>query len=83
MKIKKTNTAVNASIDAPIAVENVDPALTEVTAECTGCCKYDVAIASIKTAIESLATIAREDPIAKDSIANLGVVLLDLKGSCE
>jgi DNA mismatch repair ATPase MutS len=30
----------------------------------------------------SLAEVAKDDPIAKDSIANLGVVLLDLKGNC-
>lgn len=45
-------------------------------------CKYDTAIDLISSAIESLAEIARDDQIAKDSIANLGVVMLDLKGGC-
>ena len=45
-------------------------------------CKYADAISLISAAIESLATVAKDDPIAKDSIANLGVVMLDLKGGC-
>ena len=47
------------------------------------CCKYQCAIDLISAAIESLAEVARDDEIAKDSIANLGVVMLDLKGGCE
>ena len=43
-------------------------------------CKYQNAIELIGAAIESLAEVAKDDPIAKDSIANLGVVMLDLKG---
>lgn len=31
----------------------------------------------------SAAEIAKDDQIAKDSIANLGVVMLDLKRSCD
>lgn len=45
-------------------------------------CKYANAISFISAAIESLAEIAKDDQIAKDSIANLGVVMLDLKGGC-
>ena len=45
-------------------------------------CKYCDAINLISAAIESLAEIAKDDQIAKDSIANLGVVMLDLKGGC-
>lgn len=45
-------------------------------------CKYADAIELISCAIESLAEVAKDDQIAKDSIANLGVVMLDLKGSC-
>ncbi len=45
-------------------------------------CKYEDAINLIGAAIESLAQVAKEDEIAKDSIANLGVVMLDLKGEC-
>lgn len=61
-----------------IAVVEV-PAVAEEAA-CT--CRYQCAIDLISGAIESLAEIAKDDQIAKDSIANLGVVLLDLKGSC-
>lgn len=46
------------------------------------CCKYQAAVELISAAIESLAEVAKDDPIAKDSIANLGVVMLDLKGNC-
>lgn len=45
-------------------------------------CKYADAVSLISAAIESLAEIAKDDQIAKDSIANLGVVMLDLKGGC-
>lgn len=48
----------------------------------TSDCKYGDAINCISAAIESLAVVAKDDPIAKDSIANLGVVMLDLKGGC-
>lgn len=46
-------------------------------------CKYSIAIDNIMHAIESLAEVAQDDEVAKDSIANLSVVILDLKGSCE
>lgn len=45
-------------------------------------CKYQSAIDLINAAIESLAEIAKDDVIAKESIANLGVVMFDLKGGC-
>lgn len=45
-------------------------------------CKYESALNLISAAIESLAEIAKDDQIAKDSIANLGVIMLDLKGAC-
>lgn len=45
-------------------------------------CPYEDAINLIMGAIESLSVVAKDDPIAKDSIANLGVVVLDLKGGC-
>lgn len=81
MKIKKKTTVkasqdifeqplVNACANAPC---NMIP---------ESICKYQCAIDLISNAIESLAEVAKDDPIAKDSIANLGVVLLDLKGNC-
>lgn len=62
------------------AVPEVVEELAEEVATC--CCKYESAIELISAAIESLAEIAKDDQIAKDSIANLGVVMLDLKGTC-
>lgn len=41
--------------------------------------KYQTTIDYIKAAIDSLGTIAQDDDLAKDAIANLSVVLLDLK----
>lgn len=41
--------------------------------------KYQDTIDYIKAAIDSLGNIAQDDDLAKDAIANLSVVLLDLK----
>lgn len=41
--------------------------------------KYQATIDYIKAAIDSLGSIAQDDDLAKDAIANLSVVLLDLK----
>lgn len=78
MKIKKKKTNVQASDELmvqPLAVP-CPPELCEST------CKYQAAIDLISAAVESLAEIAKDDALAKDSIANLGVVMLDLKGGC-
>ena len=40
---------------------------------------HQSAVTSILSAIESLGAVAKEDPIARESIANLSVVLFDLK----
>lgn len=77
MKIKKKK-AVQASeeiIVQPLA----NPC---AGGECIVECKYQAAIDLISAAIESLAEIAKDDALAKDSIANLGVVMLDLKSTC-
>lgn len=42
-------------------------------------CPYGECIDYIHQAIDCLATCAKDDPIAKESIANLSVVLLDLQ----
>ncbi len=42
-------------------------------------CQYQNAIDSIMCAIECLGAVATNDPIARESIANLSVVLFDLK----
>ena len=78
MKIKKKQIKANtAPIDQALVVAEVAPVV-----EAGPCCKYRNAIDLISAAIESLAEIAKDDCIAKDSIANLGVVMLDLKGGC-
>jgi hypothetical protein len=51
---------------------------TEVKASTS---KYDKAQQHIKAAIEILATCKNGDEVAKDSIANLGVVMFDLMGN--
>ena len=81
MKItkKKPVTACNDVINQALVIEEADiPVEVEIPV-----CKYQNAVDLISAAIESLAEIAKEDEIAKDSIANLGVVMLDLKGGCE
>ena len=42
--------------------------------------KYDTSIKYIQKAIDSLADVAKDDQDAKDAIANLSVILFDLKG---
>ena len=76
MKIKKTK-SVQASDDILVAEVECNGMPTEGTV-----CKYNDAICSIQVAIESLAAQAQDDAIAKESIANLSVVLMDLKSNC-
>lgn len=40
--------------------------------------KYDESRKYIRCAIDSLGKIAKDDPVAREAIANLGVVCLDL-----
>lgn len=70
--------------EAPAQVEEVAEAIEEAVEEAEACCecKYAAALDLIGAAIEALAEVAKDDQIAKDSIANLGVVMLDLKGTC-
>lgn len=44
-----------------------------------GASNYSEAISYISSAISSLSVSAKDDVLAKESIANLSVVLLDLK----
>lgn len=46
-----------------------------------GCNAYEDAKCYIQNAIKELSTIANDDPVAKDSIANLAVVILDLESN--
>lgn len=70
MKIQKTKSAVKAD--------------TEILAQPEQVCNKDVAIEYIQSAIDALSSCALEHPedtVVSDSIANLGVVLLDLKST--
>lgn len=53
---------------------------TEVAQAIVSDSPYTQAQDFIQSAIGALSIIAKDDPIAKDSIANLAVVLLDLQG---
>lgn len=68
MKIKKKQ--VNAATELGGAEVNTDKSVIN---------KYSDAIEYINSAISSLSVIAKDDKLAKESIANLSVVLLDLR----
>lgn len=68
MKIKKKGVTASSTI------ENV-----EVNEDKSMVSKYKDAIDYINSAISSLSVLAKDDKLAKESIANLSVVLLDLK----
>ena len=81
MKIsKKKSVKASEFIDQPLANPCAEGEC--VVIEEQPACKYQCAIDLISSAIECLAEVAKDDPIAKDSIANLGVVMLDLKSEC-
>lgn len=68
MRIKKVNAA-----SAALQTDTVN-ADTSTSAD------YSEAIGYIHSAISALSTAAKNDPLAKESIANLSVILFDLKG---
>lgn len=41
--------------------------------------KYEEGVQYIRSAIDALGSVAKDDVVAKEAIANLGVVLLDLQ----
>ena len=63
----------------PIKAHEDIPTAALIVEEATSC-PYEEAIDCIMCAINSLGAVAKEDEIARDSIANLSVVLFDLKG---
>ncbi len=76
MKIIKKN--VKASED--IAVEHIEVNTVPVEAEpVVSECPYQCAIDHIYKSIECLGAVAKDDALARESIANLSVVLFDLK----
>ena len=70
MRIKKKVNATTSTV-AEHSVESEDRSAVGSP--------YQDAIDYINSAISSLSTIAKSDQLAKESIANLSVVLLDLK----
>lgn len=76
MKISKQPKAVKASMMTPDTTVIGQP-----TSVATQNCPYQQAQDFIKSAINCLTTVAAENTVAKDSIANLAVVLLDLQGA--
>lgn len=75
MRVTKRNKRVKASEEI-ILVDSEIPVATEPVG------KYDEAINCIKCAIDSLCDgMAEGDAVATESIANLSVVLLDLRGN--
>lgn len=70
MKISKQTKTMSATNTSNISVNPT----TSVTDN-----KYADGVKYIKMAIDSLAACGKDDKIAKDSIANLSVVLFDLQ----
>lgn len=82
MRIQK-----NKSVKSAEELENLEPILAPegefeeefIEEPEAPVCPYGECIDFIHAAIDCLATCAKDDPIAKESIANLSVVLLDLQ----
>ena len=82
MKIKRVGSSNKADVKSSTDTKVLKAPVKACDDLMVPVCKYDSAICFIQSAIESLAEVAKDDQIAKDSIANLGVVMLDLKGGC-
>ena len=67
-KVTADTIVVDTQVPADVAEPSVDNSAS----------KYGEAVDHIKAAIESLGVIAADDDLARDSIANLSVVLFDL-----
>lgn len=80
--IKASENINNSVIEQELVVQPECTVIEETIEPTVATCKYQCAIDLISAAIESLAEVAKGDEVAKDSIANLGVVLFDLKGDC-
>lgn len=69
MRIQKKSAVMSNDM-----LDELEPVLAPDTT-----CSYDDCIEHIHQAIDCLAECAQDDPLAKESIANLSVVLLDLQ----
>lgn len=76
MKISKRS-AVTACEECPCTTPSQDVILAEVP---TSINPYEGAISAIHDAINLLGPLAKSDIVARESIANLSVVLFDLIG---
>lgn len=79
MRIKKNKPVVSSEVQVDVVPETVVEFATEPSSVSLDSNKYAEAIGYINSAISSLSVHAKEDSLAKESIANLSVVLLDLK----
>lgn len=80
MKIEKNKVVKSAeNIDELDPVLAPEEALLDEADIVEETCAYDQCIDYIHQAIDCLVPCANEDPVAKESIANLSVVLLDLQ----
>lgn len=78
MKISKRS--IKASDEAcAVNKECEDVECEEDTCKVTAARTYQSAVDHIFAAIEDLGTVAKDDVLARESIANLSVVLFDLK----
>lgn len=83
MKItKKTIQACDEmeSVIAEVPVDVVEEIPDKADPVLASTASYEQAINFIHDAIDALGAVAKNDPIARESIANLSVVLFDLKG---
>ena len=76
-KVIKANSEIPEAAQLPVVVDEVVEEVVEDSC-CEAC--YQEAIEKIMDAITSLGCMAKDDPLARESIANLSVVLFDLKG---
>lgn len=78
MKIKKQTNSNVKSVKASQLQPTTQVDFADITDVIEGADAYCIACNCIRDAIKSLSTVAETDIIAKESIANLAVVLLDL-----
>ena len=78
MRISKNSQQPNAPRNKVQSKRLIKKQVTKVTAATGG---RDEAVDYIQSAIHSLGCNSKDDVIAKEAIANLSVILMDLKGS--
>lgn len=89
MIIKKRSVKASEVVEPEVSTEAVvevpgeailaEPESAVAVVEEIPVCPYEQAISFIKNAIDALGVVAKDDALARESIANLSVVLFDLK----